>query len=234
VTQTTGPAGRRAVRRAAALGVMPALFAGLFACGEAGSDDSALLSAPCFGGCDEPGIPRPTPLPRPRCPEERPRVGDPCTLGAQLPCGWGDEDDASCRSVLECAAGTWTVPFPYTGVACVPTLAADCPEQVPQQETQCLISLGVPVRCAYAGALTCYCGGSGPSAPGTVSRWACYGAPADRRCPERAPNLGEGCAQAGVACDYSPFRAGCSPPSASRRCSDGAWGFGAAPGVCDL
>jgi len=215
-----------------------ALCAGVLACacGEASSGealDAALLAAPCPGACDDHGAQRPLPLPRPECPDEQPRAGDDCTVRAQLWCGWGEADDAGCRSLLACVAGKWTVPFPFTGLGCVPTLAADCPEQVPQPETACLISLGVPVRCAYGAALTCYCGDLRPSDPGTTSRWACYGPPADPRCPERLPNFGEGCAASGVACDYSPYSDSCYVPIASRRCSAGAW-VPRESGVCDL
>ena len=219
---------------------LPALFTVVLAlaCAKASSEqDSEQAAAPCRGACDDHGAVRPTPLPRPECPDEQPQPGDRCAVDAQQLCGWGDADDATCRSVLQCQARVWTAPPPYSffsPLACARSLPQDCPEQLPQQDTQCLISLGVPVKCAYAGALTCYCGGPRVSQPGTLSRWACYGPPDDVRCPERMPNLGEGCAEPGVECDYSPFYDPCLGPIASRRCSEGAWAVPVRDTVCDL
>jgi hypothetical protein len=203
-------------------------------CGETSSVDEPDMSdtsAPCPGGCqDEESLPpRPLPLPRPECPASEPRAGDVCTVVTSRLCTYGESDSVNCRRQLECADGTWTVPAILAGLSCSTVDEPACPADIPDGR-ECRVRLD-PFTCRYAHGLTCYCGDDRPVATGSPSTWFCYGPPKDRRCPERLPNLGEGCAEAGVECSYTPLP--CQATTNYIKCVSGVWVENGTP-PCDL
>lgn len=147
-----------------------------------------------------------------------PDVGAACQGEAR--CGYGDSAAPQCRTVYDCAGGAWQADDSLKQrYSCEPLPDDYCPSR-PQHERSCVI--GTPgLGCQYDGDLTCVCRAREP-APGKNGTWICFGPPANPRCPAVMPNLGEGCADQGLACNYDTD--GCTAaPISSLFCFEGAW-----------
>ena len=156
---------------------------------------------PCEGPCADDITLRPSPLPRPACPPLPPSVGDGCEV-ERLRCSYG-AGHPECHTYFDCLGGTWqaTIGAPGVGACVQPT---NCPSE-PSSRERCAFETSVP--CEYPGqSCVCYARWGGP-----VGNWLCYGPPRDVKCPATLPNLGEGCAEQGVACSYGQYD--CNSPS---------------------
>ncbi|HWA71984.1 MAG TPA: hypothetical protein VG937_06620 [Polyangiaceae bacterium] len=176
--------------------------------------------APCEGGCSIAG--RPTPGPKPLCPEKEPTLGDDCPKDGLI-CSYGDTLEASCRSYFRCS-GKWQSDEVAADYPCTMPPADFCPAKLPAAGSECVVSAaGKGVACVYS-ELSCYC--TGPFIrPGTTGNWLCFGPPADTRCPAQLPNLGDGCDQPGTECHYSADNCSAHPYS-SVFCFEGEWEVG--------
>lgn len=176
-------------------------------------------SLPCIDqACPDTG-PRPTPLPRPKCPESAPVAGDPCT-DTTLYCSYGDSPAVNCRHAYQCTASAgsshWEEdPALIKSGPCVQPTAQACPS-APMPRTPCDMA-SVTLACQYPG-LVCQCVLSSRGGAG----WQCLGAPENPACPEQLPNVGEGCTPSGLECDYAVNS--CDPtPNRTLFCFQGAW-----------
>ena len=181
-----------------------------------------MSSFPCLDmPCADTG-PRPTPLPRPKCPTTEPNAGDACDQEA-LYCEYGEAPAVYCRSAYTCenagAGNAWVTDAALTKVyPCTPATPTVCPS-APAARSPCDASL-LGLACQYPG-LVCHCSLPSKGQPG----WACFGAPENLACPEHLPNIGEGCAPNGIECDYA-FDS-CDPtPDREVFCYEGAWEAG--------
>ena len=188
--------------------------------GAPGGDDGSPPSNPCYGGCSKD---RPTPSARPECPESEPDEGLACEISGKL-CSYGDSPEAACRHYWLCDAGVWKVDPDSQVTVCKEVPKGFCPAQA-EQGAECVVSsAGKGVPCVYPG-LSCYCLGTFNPAPGDPGKWLCYGPPADANCPEKLPDLGEGCSTPGTECKYSAD--GCTAHRySSVFCFEGAWEVG--------
>jgi len=191
--------------------------AGAAGSGAAGKDEPPGSKDVCFGGCQD-DTPRPRPLPRPVCPEQEPEDGADCATPS-LTCSYGDAPIAQCRHAYSCDAGVWKLDTSrMSSRPCEPLPESYCPA-TPQHMMPCTVAIpGIP--CPYEG-LSCLCLARDP-APGRPGNWVCYGPPQNPACPAELPNLGEGCASNGTACDYS-FDGCTADPNSSLFCYEGAW-----------
>ncbi len=162
----------------------------------------------CFRACEDPaGVERPVPLPRRACPDEEPVEGIACEPRG-LVCGYGEGATAECRKYYECQQGTWKIPAlvqTRRSNPCAPLPDGACPDVAAPDGTECQVGeygRGT-VPCQYPG-LTCWCSPRGESFPGSPGTWQCYGPPKDTRCPAVLPNIGEGCSDPGISCNYVP------------------------------
>jgi hypothetical protein len=190
--------------------------------GGAAAEDAPSLD-PCLGPCPDDLSKRPTPLPRPQCPEDEPEVGTTCTTdGAR--CGYGSAAVALCRHYYDCTSGRWQQTKPGPATPCEPRNT--CPNTPPARGDHCEATDGIP--CEYPG-LQCFCE-SRFNFSGGAGNWVCYGPPRDVRCPAALPNLGEGCDTRGLECAYgiSDCR---SPTFSAVFCFEGQWEQ-AADGSC--
>jgi hypothetical protein len=181
--------------------------------------------APCYGGCKDPDAPRPPPLPRPICPESEPEVDAACDRSG-LRCSYGTAKTPQCRDQYECRAGSWQ---PVESVwPCSTHPAGYCPK-APQHEAACTIEIeGIGIPCDY-GAVRCSCV-SRVIQQDSPGMWVCIGPPENPACPAELPNLGEGCQENGLECNYAWD--GCTAaPGSTVFCFDGAWEEGT-PLVC--
>jgi hypothetical protein len=172
--------------------------------------------SPCEGRCPDTAE-RPTPLPRPNCPEVEPDPGSECE-DPDLECSYGDSPTPACRHHYQCKSAAWNV-LSDAAHPCV--MPVDCPAAPPAVGTSCTVSSpGIP--CDYGDQL-CYCGRAPDDlSVGVPGTWACFGAPVNPACPARLPNIGEGCEPQALACDYAIN--GCTaPPDSTVFCRDGAW-----------
>jgi hypothetical protein len=158
------------------------------------------------------------PLPRPVCPELEPDDGASCPNQGLL-CSYGDAPVAQCRHAYACDASVWHLDTSrMSSRPCLPLPDDYCPA-TPQHMQPCTVATpGIP--CSYE-ALSCLCMAREPR-PGAAGTWACYGPPENAACPATLPNLGEGCASNGAACDYS-FDGCTADPNSSLFCYEGAW-----------
>jgi hypothetical protein len=188
--------------------------------GTTGGDDGSPPSNPCYGGCEKD---RPTPSARPDCPGAEPDEGAACDIAGKL-CSYGDNPEAACRHYWLCDGGSWKVDPESTQVACKEVPDGFCPARA-EQGAECVVSsAGKGVPCVYPG-LSCYCLGTFNAMPGSSGTWLCYGPPADANCPEKLPDLGEGCSTPGTECKYSAD--GCTGHKySSVFCFEGAWEVG--------
>lgn len=128
----------------------------------------------------------------PVCPTVEPETAEPCAVEGLL-CTYGSSLAAYCRRHYQCTELTWQLPE-VRNAHCVTQPAGFCPEE-PQPGADCTqgeISYFVP--CEYAQGVGCYCEGAEVHSPGTPGSWVCLGPPRNGACPERLPNLGDGCA----------------------------------------
>jgi hypothetical protein len=155
------------------------------------------LQAPCLGPCDDDISKRPQPLPRPSCPEQEPTLGDKCEHERER-CGYGSASVALCRHYYDCIDGVWGPSTKNMSPCEAPP--AVCSPTPPENGKACPGDNGIP--CDYD-LVSCFCLGFRVfSSPGA---WFCYGPPRDPRCPAKLPNVGEGCADQGIACSYGRF-----------------------------
>lgn len=199
-------------------GVGGAAGAGAAGTSPSGAGSGAATSTPClYQACPDAG-PRPTPLPRPKCPSTEPQAGEACSEET-LYCGYGDSPAINCRSAYTCTKGdagtTWVLDPALTKVfPCIP--ASHCSAAVPALGAAC-DGADLGLACQYPG-LVCHCQYSSHEKP----TWTCLGAPQDQACPEALPNIGEGCTPNGIECDYTVDA--CDPtPDRALFCYEGAW-----------
>lgn len=184
---------------------------------ESGNEDEGQANLPpdrpCYGPCeDDSGSTRPLPLTRPICPEAPPSLGDACDVAIDL-CTYGDSSSTTCRTFFTCADGEWRVPERFSGIVC--QQPRDCPAEFPHGDACALESVNELAGCEYPGGYSCFC------SRGSL-QWGCWGPPIDTRCPERLPNIGEGCDVQALQCSYAPN--GCNVLStAGVLCFDGVW-----------
>jgi len=175
----------------------------------------------CYGGCQD-DVPRPEPLPRPRCPESEPALDERCAEAGLL-CSYGTSPTPHCRRYYKCEAETW-IPDPAIydqNYPCEELPSGYCPQE-PAHETACTTAAFGLIPCEYD-ALACYCvANTIEPIPGATGVWKCYGPPADAACPRVLPNIGEGCATQGVECNYTPYLCD-APPYSTVFCYQGEW-----------
>lgn len=191
-------------------------------------------STPCRGGCaNEADIERPTPLPRPQCPEETPTEGASCAVD-ELRCSYGlGTSHAVCHVLYECTSGVWHVPPQWVVIPeCLAHAPGYCPAEPPEHRSECVVGDGghyMPCEYPESGHLRCYCGAHAHFAmPGAPAIWDCFGPPSDPRCPADLPQIGEGCTENAVECSYAPD--GCYSRLNTVFCYQGAWEEGSRGG----
>jgi len=177
--------------------------------------------APCYGGCTNPD--RPVPGPKPVCPETEPAADDKCSQDGLL-CSYGETTEASCRRYWRCNGDAWAADEIAANTECKEIPKGFCPA-TPVQMAECTVSsAGRGVPCIYP-EVSCYCLGTFSAMPGSSGRWACYGPPSNPSCPAELPNIGDGCNEPGVECNYNADS--CSGhPYSSVFCFEGAWEVG--------
>jgi len=177
----------------------------------------SLVGYACKGLCDssDGSSDHPSePLPRPRCPEEEPSIGEDCD--EEMLCGYGDGLRTDCRSVYECQ-GSWRASGLTPEAECAKPPSGFCP-QTPQHGKGCQDLLEEfagpqgfvdgPTVCEYE-ELLCYCSPCGISRRGSAdcrdgrAHWVCYGPPEHFGCPSSPPNIGEGCDLPALECHYN-------------------------------
>jgi hypothetical protein len=178
---------------------------------------------PCaIGECiDVPG--RTTVAPRPFCPTDEPAVDEPCDSSPSMVCSYGESLTSFCRARYACQNRRWAVVGQQT---CAEIPADHCPSQ-PAPAAPCTTPPGGAFfPCEYSGGIGCYCvpwSSFGLEAPDQPGAWECYGPPSNADCPERLPNVGEGCEVIEQYCRYGVAQEGCYAPYASVYCYGGAW-----------
>ena len=177
------------------------------------------VDQPCSGSCEDGNAARPAPLPRRFCPEIPPTLGSPCG-GIDGLCGYGDSNIAACRSYFHCDGGRWRLAPGLAELSCPES--PSCPASYPHGESCVVAAKGFTDPCEYPGGFVCYCGLQEAVPPGGTSVWQCWGPPHDTRCPERLPNIGEGCEDDALACTYTPEPC-VTLATASVTCSEGTW-----------
>jgi hypothetical protein len=177
---------------------------------------------PCYGGCTNPN--RPLPGPKPVCPEAEPSAGDDCPQD-ELLCSYGETAEASCRQYWRCTGDTWEADEIAAQTMCKEIPEGFCPATTPAQMDECTVSsAGKGVPCIYP-EVSCYCLGTFNAQPGSTGRWACFGPPSNPSCPAELPNIGDGCNEPGVECNYSADPC-TGHPYSSVFCFEGAWEVG--------
>jgi hypothetical protein len=170
---------------------------------------------PCEGDCADDGV-RPTPLPRPDCPEKEPALGGACDE-AGLQCSYGDSPTPRCRHYYVCDAATWTADERPSNFTC--ETAPNCPS-APTTGSACVLE--VPGEPCPNGNLWCFCEAGIDAQIGDTGTWACFGPPMNPACPASLPNLGEGCEEQAVECKYAVN--GCTAaPYSTVFCRNGVW-----------
>lgn len=170
------------------------------------SNDSYPAACSPTTGCPDPGT-RPSTLPPPVCPEAEPGVGGECA-DEGLACSYGDSPTPHCRRYYDCAGGAWELSPANANYTC--TAISDCPAKPAFEEACGEAEPGIP--CVYGNVL-CFCDGG---------YWNCFGPPANEDCPLVLPNIGDGCTEQALECNYASD--GCwAPPNSTVFCHDGAW-----------
>jgi hypothetical protein len=176
----------------------------------------------CVGPCTQEG-PRPVPTARPACPQSEPPDGSACVVGG-LDCTYGADPSAACRQHYTCqygengAVSSWHHSAADPSHPCTALPLGYCPPQAPAQASSCFVG-SYDTPCVY-GTLLCFCSNN-LAALGSTGAWACWGPPADLRCPAWLPNIGEGCAPESTECDYDE-----SCFDADLICKDAVWQYG--------
>lgn len=191
------------------------------------------VETPCFLDDCPAGffdVDRPLPTEKPTCPVDQPDLGYACDLSSDIACGYGDGPTESCRTIIYCIDSVWTIPPEREGRECRLHPEGYCPTE-PAHGEPCVVGpAGADVPCPYADQnMNCICSAIPGIPEGT---WACYGPPVDERCPSRMPNMGDGCADPSIQCQYVP--GGCASAWETLFCFDGAWEPGASTQICVL
>lgn len=154
------------------------------------------------------------------CPASSPTDGAACPKEG-MQCDYGD--NPRCLGHASCTNGKWSV----AQVKCAPP-DPSCPATREMAAGQACSTKDA--YCNYAG-LTCTCTNCtkypvvqcmGPLL------WQCDAPNTTPNCPAARPNIGQGCSNDGLFCDY-----GCEP-NTSRKCSGGAWVAASSPGGCPI
>jgi hypothetical protein len=164
-------------------------------------------------------------VPRPKCPEELPEAGDPCTV-ANLVCGYGNRARSDCRALFTCTQSKWKAsPWP-----CLAAPDGFCPAAPPPIGESCDVTrfanFGTVPICEYGTTVACYCAGNRLMDPHV---WGCNAPPTTEGCPEVPPNVGEGCSAQGLECTYG---GPCQPGGGRWFCRNGAWEGVDDSGIC--
>jgi hypothetical protein len=173
-------------------------------------------------------------LGEPLCPSSPPKDGATCKdLGTN--CSWGTDERFGCRTLATCGNGEDQAVWVVTQASC-PEPPPKCPDSAPASDAgkvECS-DARLGLTCVYDEvAYTCTpCSGT---LCFTKNYWSVQALSAS--CPSEMPNLGAGCGDDGLFCDYNVCANDEIPPDQwafgiSMRCKDGAWVFDAGNKVC--
>jgi len=162
------------------------------------------------GGTGNDGSPGSDGGPSNGCPTSPPTAGSACVSTKGGPkCEYGTNPDPGCNQLFVCVSNAWV--DQSSGQLCAPQ--SDCPA------TYASVPNGQDCKpegldCAYKEG-QCNCSTAGPVQQ-TQATWHC--SPATQGCPSPRPDIGSGCSQAGLQCDYGACTGG-----VALECTDGAW-----------
>jgi hypothetical protein len=133
-------------------------------------------------------------VPSPYCPSVPPMVLSACTMIGRI-CTYGDDPRPPCRTRVQCDDQQWNVIPPTCGP--MPTSCVGGGGQCQELGDICV-----------DGTARCEC---------FEYNWVCFPQPTDPRCPMVVPQLGGGCADMGLECNYGDTL------GSHIRCNGGAW-----------